>query len=180
MSSATRTPGTVTHNVSHRQSQRVVLVAPRFDTLRDVAKPKPDRDLLTHIGLRLRAARLAEGIPSEEKLGEIIGASRSAVGNWEQGTRMPDPMALTRFWLRLGITLEWIYAGELRGMPWEKAEMIREHAESLGACIGAPKPDWPMAAERTGRPAPTVGSPSRTIHAPPPPPLKPPRPHSDT
>ncbi|MCB2012191.1 MAG: helix-turn-helix transcriptional regulator [Geminicoccaceae bacterium] len=80
--------------------------------------PLPERsaDLVLDVGERLAATRRALEL-TQEQLAEQVGVSRGALGNWEQGTRLPDPAAMLRLKQRHGVTLDWIYGGDPSGLP---------------------------------------------------------------
>jgi transcriptional regulator with XRE-family HTH domain len=109
-------------------------------------KPLRDADILRQVGLRLRAAREVIGL-DQRKFAEAIGTTDSALGNWERGERLADVLAMTRMLTRLGITLEWVYSGQLRGMDYDIGQQLTEAAARLGAVVGAPALEWPMKVE---------------------------------
>lgn len=100
-------------------------------------------ELVLQAGLRLRAARQALNL-SQEVLSREIGATRTALANWENGERLADVVAMTRLLSRFGIPLEWIYAGRLAQLPYDLAQAIEREAISLGAVIGGAIAEWPM------------------------------------
>ena len=66
-----------------------------------------DDEELAQIGNRLRAARLALSL-SQKELYAIIGVKAATWNHWESGKRMPDPMAMAKFYRLHGVTMEWI------------------------------------------------------------------------
>ncbi|MCB9943477.1 MAG: helix-turn-helix transcriptional regulator [Geminicoccaceae bacterium] len=87
--------------------------------------PLPERsaDLVLVVGERLAATRRALEL-TQEQLAEQVGVSRGALGNWEQGTRLPDPATMLRLRQRYGVTLDWIYGGDPSGLPQRLASKI--------------------------------------------------------
>ncbi len=85
-----------------------------------------DKDLQAIAG-RLKAARLALGL-SQKDIYEAIGVKAAAWSHWESGKRMPDPTVMFKFYRLHGITLEWIYGGDPRGLPFGVAPRILEAA----------------------------------------------------
>lgn len=83
---------------------------------------------LIEVGARLRAARIALGL-SQKDLYDAIGVKASAWNHWESGKRLPDPMAMVQLYRMHGITMEWIYGGDLRSRP---------HGVSLGVLEATP------------------------------------------
>jgi len=88
---------------------------------------KRNNDELAQIGNRLRAARLALGLTQKE-LYEAIGVKAATWNHWESGKRMPDPMAMTEFYRLHGVTMEWIYAGDPKGLPFSVAQTVLKAA----------------------------------------------------
>jgi transcriptional regulator with XRE-family HTH domain len=82
---------------------------------------------LQAIAGRLKAARLALGL-SQKDIYEAIGVKAAAWSHWESGKRMPDPTKMFKFYQLHGITLEWIYGGDPRGLPFGVAPRILEAA----------------------------------------------------
>ncbi|MBR0653383.1 helix-turn-helix transcriptional regulator [Roseomonas terrae] len=148
----------------------------RSVTLRDVPRPvkpaprvfEPASEAKRQAGLRLKAARLALGL-SAEKLAEAIGVTRGALTAYENGQNMADPIAMARLMRRFGISMEWIYAGEIRHVrDYEFQELVLGHAAAVGAVVGAPFAEFPMQVDVGVRPpakAPTKRrAPGATIH----------------
>ena len=91
-----------------------------------------------HAGLRLKAARLVLGIDRQDTMATVLGVQRSAYNNWEKGVRLPDVAAMVRLLAKSGVSLDWIFAGELRSMPFDLASKLEEQARELGAAISVP------------------------------------------
>jgi len=68
-------------------------------------------------GSRLKAARLALGLSQKEGC-EAIGVKAAIWNHWGNGRRIPDPMAMKDFYLLHGVIMEWIYAGDPKGLPF--------------------------------------------------------------
>lgn len=82
---------------------------------------------LVQVGARLKAARLALGL-SQKDLYEAIGVKAAAWNHWESGKRMPDPMVMAELYRLHGVTMEWIYAGDPKGLPFGVAQTILKAA----------------------------------------------------
>jgi transcriptional regulator with XRE-family HTH domain len=106
-------------------------------------KERPS-EIVIQAGRRLRAVREALSWP-QERFADEIGVTRTALANWEGGTRLPDVLAMVRLFRRFGIPLEWIYAGELRHVEYDLAQALIDKAADLGAVVGAPTAEWPAA-----------------------------------
>jgi len=92
-------------------------------------------DLLLAVGLRLTATRLALFL-TQEAMAKAIGVERNAYANWEGGTRLAQVPAMLRLSLRFGISLDWIYGGQLAAVPFDIANRLQHHAQNIGAPIG--------------------------------------------
>jgi transcriptional regulator with XRE-family HTH domain len=88
-----------------------------------VPKPHREEPELKEIGRRLAATRLALGYTQDE-LADEIGVSRSAYGNWEQGSRPPDYAAMRRLKKRFQVPLDWVYDGDPAQLPHHLAKTL--------------------------------------------------------
>ena len=91
-----------------------------------MGKTRNDEELF-QIGNRLKAARLALGV-SQKELYDAIGVKAATWNHWETGKRMPDPMSMTELYRLHGVTLEWIYAGDPKGLPFGVAQTVLKAA----------------------------------------------------
>ena len=89
-------------------------------------------------GLRLKAARLVLGVDRQDVMAHVLGVQPSAYNNWEKGLRLPDVAAMVRLLNQSGVSLDWIFAGELRSMPFDLASRLQGQAAELGAAVAAP------------------------------------------
>lgn len=113
-------------------------------------KKPPSSEVDRMAGLRLRAVREAwdpAGVIRQETFAGKLGVTRTALANWEGG-KLPDVRAMVRLNAWLGIPLEWIYLGEYRHVDYDLADRLKDAAASLGAAVGAPVVEYPMAIER--------------------------------
>ena len=62
---------------------------------------------------------------SQEKLGEKVGVSASAIGMYEQGRREPDHRTLSRLAAVFGVSVDYLL-GESHGEPSLSAEELTE------------------------------------------------------
>ena len=106
-----------------------------ISTLRGVPSSERASDLKVMAGLRLKAARLVLGVDRQDVMANVLGVQPSAYNNWEKGLRLPDVAAMVRLLDRSGVSLDWIFAGELRSMPFDLAAKLQERAIELGAAI---------------------------------------------
>lgn len=89
-------------------------------------------DVKTMAGLRLRAARLAIGVTRQADMAEQLKVSITAYNNYENGARLPDVYTMVRLLELTGIGPDWVYAGQLRGVPYDLATKLRVAASDLG------------------------------------------------
>ncbi len=75
------------------------------------------------VGANLRRAIEAIGI-TPAQAARVAGVSPSRLGNWMRGANYPDPLALLRLRARFGVTLDYIYAGDLAGLPRALADRV--------------------------------------------------------
>ncbi len=118
-------------------------------SLRGMPKQERPSETVLMAGRRLKAARIALGMRVEE-FANSIGVEQTRMSNWtsETNPRLPDVMAMVRLWHRWGIPMEWIYAGDLHGVPYGLGQKLTAAAAEVGAVVGAPEREWPAAVER--------------------------------
>jgi transcriptional regulator with XRE-family HTH domain len=112
-------------------------------------KPSRSTDIKAQVGLRLRAARLIHAL-DQAPFACAFGVSPSALGNWERGEKLADVLAMVRMAERFPITLEWIYAGQLRHMDFDVQQRLLMKAAEIGAVVGGSVAQWPMQAHERG------------------------------
>lgn len=89
---------------------------------------------------RLEMAIQAIGA-SQAEICRDFGVSPSRLGNWLAGRHYPSPFFLARFCDRYGITMDWIYRGQLGGVAASLAGALWAASEaSSGAPAAAPGP----------------------------------------
>lgn len=89
-----------------------------------------DARTTTAVGRRLADTRRALGLTQEE-LSDFLGISRGALGNYEQGQRLPDAAVMIRFADRYGVPMDWIYRGETAQLSTELAGKLRPFRAEL-------------------------------------------------
>lgn len=92
-----------------------------------------------NFGKNLRALRLMAGETLAE-LGDIVGVSKSAIANYEQGTRSPDLKALKELAIHYGVSVDYLLRSYIEeAVPATKQERpsakndegIKEYVETL-------------------------------------------------
>ena len=84
------------------------------------------------VGARLRQAIKAVDATQSE-VARALGISPSKLGNWLRGDNYPDIMALVRLRNRYGITLDWVLAGAVAGLPKGVADCLPAAAKADAA-----------------------------------------------
>lgn len=112
-----------------------------------MSKAERPSEMKRQAGLRLRAVREHLAL-KQESMANLLGCTRTALANWENGERLPDVGAMVRLYQRTGITLEWIFAGSLREISYDKSADLEHHAAVLGAVVGGPVAELPSEVER--------------------------------
>jgi transcriptional regulator with XRE-family HTH domain len=130
-----------------------------------MAKRQRPSEMKVQAGLRLKAARLALGVHRADVFAATLGVTATAYGNYEKGDRLPDAAMLVRLLEKSGIGPDWVYAGSLAGVPFDLAEVLREKAAEVGAVVGGPVAQWPMATERHALPRPPAAVPPKRLRS---------------
>lgn len=68
------------------------------------------------VGERLTATRHALELEAKALCEQIVVA-QNTYSQWETGKNLPDMTAMVRLSKRYGITLDWIYQGDPKGLP---------------------------------------------------------------
>ena len=76
------------------------------------------------IGLRIRHLRKALGL-TQTQIADLLWVEQTAWSNWEVGIRLPDVYAMSRWCDLHGVTLDYIYRGEIRTLPYELAVKLQ-------------------------------------------------------
>jgi transcriptional regulator with XRE-family HTH domain len=144
-------------------------------TLPEMPKQQRPSEMKEQAGRRLKAARLALDVDRQDVFAAALGVTATAYGNYEKGDRLPDAAMLVRLLALSGIGPDWVYAGSLAGVPYELATTLRAKAAEVGAVVGGPVAEWPMAAAAKALPRPAAAVPAlprtprrATLHEPPP------------
>ena len=97
---------------------------------------------------RLRVTRCVLGL-TQRSMAELCGASEARWSNWERADHLPDILAMARLSGLFRVPLDWIYRGDLAGLPWHLVPELRRRRPDLvlGAPTDAqPAPDWDVIA----------------------------------
>lgn len=89
-----------------------------------MVRGNPDPSSLELIAARLTILRGALDL-TQASMADLIGAKPQAWGNYETGTRRIRVDEALRLCSALGVTLDWIYRGNMSQLPVELAEKIQ-------------------------------------------------------
>jgi transcriptional regulator with XRE-family HTH domain len=81
-----------------------------------------------NVGKRLTLTRLALGFPSQKEFYVATRLGASAYSMWESGDAFPRVEHMMLLCQEFGLTLDWIYRGDLSGLPYSLATKIRAEA----------------------------------------------------
>jgi len=89
----------------------------------------PEASQPEEIAKRLRLTREALGY-TQKRMAELAGVGLTAWNNWERGKgqRISIDSALA-LWFSTGLTLEWIYQGDIESLPVRLAKKIQAEME---------------------------------------------------
>lgn len=59
-----------------------------------------------------------------------LEVSKSKLGNWLRGDNYPDPHAMWLLCYHYGVTMDWIYRGQVFGLPAVLADGLRAEVEA--------------------------------------------------
>lgn len=95
-------------------------------------------------GKRIRAARLAASITSQEALAGKIGVSRSAVNQWENDKTAPDREHMLLLAELFGTTYEWLATGSGEKARSSGVETVNDSVAGNASPSGGTREDQPM------------------------------------
>lgn len=83
------------------------------------------------VGLRLKAAREAIDDMSQKAICASVNVAQNTWSQWENGTRPADAFAVARFCNHYGATMDWIYRGNMSGLPATLRQKIAARYQHL-------------------------------------------------
>lgn len=78
---------------------------------------------IVKIGDRLRAFREALEL-SQSDLARAISVRANTYNQWENGKRLIDPLVASRLCDQFGVTMDWIYRGNMSSLPQHLAAKL--------------------------------------------------------
>ena len=85
------------------------------------------KHILDQVAARLIAGRESLGLTPTD-ICRALDIGQTTWSNWEAGLNLPDPLVMSRVQHRFGISLDWIYAGDPRGMPLSASTKVLNDA----------------------------------------------------
>lgn len=82
------------------------------------------------VGQNLRIVREALGMSQAQMATRFGMTDKSKLSHYERGVHYPDPYFVWLLWTEEGITADWIYLGQKRGLPSWVADGLRPAAEA--------------------------------------------------
>lgn len=80
---------------------------------------------MRQVGYRITVLRDAQ-LVSQAKLAKALGITAQRLSNYERGARPLDVVIASDIADRLNGTLDYIYTGEMRGLPFETTQRVAE------------------------------------------------------
>ncbi len=98
-----------------------------------IAQPMPERHPrhIESIAARLLALRLAHDL-SQREFCDRVGIGTTTYNNWERGISRPELDKAMQICDAFQVTLDWIYRGNLAGMPFNVAERLERGRKAVG------------------------------------------------
>ncbi len=101
-----------------------------LDAMAQGKRPRA-RDIMADVGKRLRWAREVVADSQASLCRDLGGLDPTAWNRWERGNRYPDPIALIRFCDTFGLTMDYLYRGDLRGVREDVAFRLAAYHPEL-------------------------------------------------
>jgi transcriptional regulator with XRE-family HTH domain len=109
-----------------------------------MANPDRPSSFVAAAGARLRVTRCVLGF-SQKALAEMCGSSEQRWSNWERADHLPDVVVMSRFATLFRVPLDWIYRGDVTGLPRDLLpEILRRRGDLVlgGDPSAEPSADW--------------------------------------
>ena len=87
--------------------------------------PEDTGDHAADVGRRLRQTRAALRIEDQCEFGEAAGLEQSLYNRFETGKRLLTLQAAMKLCERYGLTLDWLYRGDMLSLPGRLIDEIR-------------------------------------------------------
>ena len=91
------------------------------------------------VGARLKALREAKGITAQAAMARLIGATPEQYNNWERGAGALPVQYAIRIYTFTGAGLDYIYRGDLSGLPANLITLLSTSIEASLAEASKPK-----------------------------------------
>lgn len=88
--------------------------------------PKSEKAYAVAAGRRLRATREALGYVTGREFANITNVSEDVLSSWERGKALVRPWYVSTLKERWGITHDWIYDGEIKGLEFSLGTKLKD------------------------------------------------------
>jgi hypothetical protein len=82
---------------------------------------RPPKQEAIDAGQRLRRLRIALGFPTQKLFAPLVGLDKDTFGAYERGQNLVPQYIVTRLKRQFGVTHDYVYEGDHRGLPFELA-----------------------------------------------------------
>lgn len=89
------------------------------------------------IGKRLRLLRLAKGFEKQPPMAQLLGVSNNRYNNWEVGVVAIPITFANILCAKTGATTDYIYRGDVSGLPVRLASALQEISSKEGLAAGS-------------------------------------------
>jgi hypothetical protein len=93
------------------------------------------------VGRRLRVAAAELGFSTQQALADAIKAKRATVDAWFNGRALP-PVSYLQIFTQAGITLEWLFYGDMNNLSYQKAINLKLRMDGDPPPYIPPKPEF--------------------------------------
>ncbi len=98
---------------------------------RNSQKPGGDNASFEAISRRLKVLMAAHGIHKQNEFARIIGEEPPKINNYLNANARPALNTAIKIRETFGVTLDWIYLGDLGGLPFTKSQILSEAENKL-------------------------------------------------
>lgn len=88
--------------------------------------PKSEKAYAVAAGRRLRATREALGYVTGREFAQLTNVSEDVLSSWERGKALVRPWYISTLKERWGITQDWIYDGEIKGLEFSLGTRLKD------------------------------------------------------
>jgi hypothetical protein len=98
-----------------------------------MSAPRRPSQLKLETGLRLAAVQKALGMPNGVEFARYLDVQPNKLSQWKSGVNMADIVAMVRLADKTAISLDFIYRGDMSGVPQRYQAVLEMHLHDLEA-----------------------------------------------